>query len=236
MIRKTAIVTGAAGSLGSQLSSKLVGAGWSVVMLDKNGAGLEQAYDRIDENTTGEAALFPMDLAGADPEIIENLLTTVNAEFGGLDAVVHCAVAFKSLTPHEHIPPDEWLEILQVNLNAPWLLSTMALPMLRNSPAGKLVFVLEDLEKVGNALWGAYGVSKHALRALLGQLATECGKTKVNVRGVNPGPMFSPVRTSVYHSENPADMPAADLPAGKIADYLSGKVDWDTEFVDLSID
>lgn len=233
MEAKTALVTGAAGSLGSELSLQLSQAGWNVVLLDSNRQGLEQAYDRISEDGPGAAALYPMDLLGANPELVEELLAKVESEFGGLDAVVHCAAHFQSLTPAEHIQPEEWLVSMQVNLNAPWLLSAMALPLLRRSENGKLVFVLEDLEKVCGAFWGAYGVSKHALHTLVRQLAAECRKSSVDVAGVNPGPMRSSIRTRVYHSENPADMPSPQPVAARLLRYLEGEEKWKTDLVDL---
>lgn len=234
MKTKTAIVTGAAGSLGSELSAKAVKAGWTVVMLDSNQPGLEAAYDRIGESGAGVAILHPMDLAGASPELFDGLLENVEKEFGGLDAVIHCAARFESLSPSEHVQPQEWLMQIQVNLNAAWLLSAMAMPMLRNSPAGKLVFMLEDMDKVEGVLWGAYGVSKHALRALVNQLAQECRSGRVEVKGVNPGAMRSGIRARVYHSENPAEMPSPGPVAANILAYIDGEQTWNEVFVDLS--
>ncbi len=236
MKRKTAIITGAAGSLGAELSSELVRAGWSVVLLDKNLRGLEKAYDRIGEGGPGIAVLHQLDLVEATPDSLDELLESVNSEFGGIDAVVHGAAEFKSLTPVEHIQPQDWLRSIQVNLNAAWLLSAMALPYLRESGSGRLIYLLEDLEKVEGPFWGAYGVAKHALRALTRQLAAECADGPVEVRGVNPGPMGSAIRTRAYHSENPAEMPGAGEPAGRIAAYLCGKEKWDRVLVDFTAD
>jgi NAD(P)-dependent dehydrogenase (short-subunit alcohol dehydrogenase family) len=230
---KTAIVTGAAGSLGSELALMAVNAGWNVVMLDSNKAGLEQAYDRIAEGGPGVAALYPMDLAGSNPELFEALLDTVENEFAGLDAIVHCAARFEGLAPVEHVLPQEWLMQMQVNLNAAWLLSAMAMPLLRMSPAGKLVFLLEDMDKVEGPLWGAYGVSKHALRALVNQLAEECKAGTIEVKGVNPGPMRSKIRAAVYHSENPAKTPSPEPIASRITAYLDGNEAWGDVFIDL---
>jgi NAD(P)-dependent dehydrogenase (short-subunit alcohol dehydrogenase family) len=233
MKQSTAIVTGAAGALGSDLSLCLIERGWSVVMLDKDRRGLEQAYDRIGDQA-GTGLLHPMDLAGATPDDFADLLQTTEAECGGLDAVVHCAAHFESLAPSEHIQPQDWLMSMQVNLNAAWLLSAMALPLLRNSENGKLVFLLEDLDKVRGALWGAYGVSKHALATLVNQLSLECRSSGIDVRGVDPGPMRSPVRTRAYHAENPAHMPSLQFPALRIADFLENKSKWEGVLVDLA--
>ena len=73
-----------------------------------------------------------------------------------------------------------------MNLNAAWLLTALCLPALRMSGVGRLYFLLEDLRKVGGPLWGPYGVSKHALRALVGQLAAECQGSGIQVLGINP--------------------------------------------------
>jgi NAD(P)-dependent dehydrogenase (short-subunit alcohol dehydrogenase family) len=233
MSKRTAVVTGAAGALGSELTLQLVQRGWNVIMLDSDRRTLEKVHDRIAADASGEGVMYPMDLLGANPENVGELLDAVVAEFGGLDALVHCAARFENLTPVEHIPPQEWLLHMQVNLNSPWLLSAMALPLLRGSAAGKLVFLLEDLAKVEGALWGAYGVSKHAVRTLVNQLAQECRGSSVAVRGVDPGPMRSGIRTRAYHAENPAHMPSPLAPAIRIAEFLDGHSDWEEVFVSL---
>ena len=108
------------------------------------------------------------------------------------------------------------------------------MPLLRGSGNGKLLFLLEDLDKVKGALWGTYGVAKHALAALVNQLAEETRSDAIEVRGVNPGPMRSPIRTRVYHSENPADMASPGPVAARIASYLDGEEEWRESLVDLS--
>ncbi|MEE4292830.1 MAG: SDR family NAD(P)-dependent oxidoreductase [Xanthomonadales bacterium] len=230
---KTAIVTGAAGSLGGELSKILVEKGWNVIMVDSNRAGLMRVYDRIGEDGPGAPVLHPMDLAAADPAAFEELLENVQAQFRRLDALVHCAAHFESLTPSEHIPPEDWLLSVQANLNAPWLLSAMALAPLRASGEGKLIFVLEDLDTVKGSYWGAYGVCKHALNALVNQMAEEYGSSDVSVRGIVPGPMRSAIRSKVYHSENPAELPSARPVAERIARFLNGQENWAKTVIDF---
>lgn len=227
------IITGAAGSLGSALSAAAVAAGWNTVMTDNQVNALEQAYDRADEARSGAPSLYPMDLAGAGPEEVDALLDTIASEFGGLDAIVHCAARFECLTPLEHTQPDEWLAHMQVNLNAAWLLSARSLPLLRASDRGRLVFLLEDLDRMDGALWGPYGVSKHALRALVSQLSRECLASGIEVKGVNPGPMSSPLRARAYHSENPSLQPDPGTKAAEIMAYLLGQRQWPDVFVEL---
>jgi len=230
---KTIIVTGAAGGLGSALSMVSAREGLNTVMVDCDRNSLEEAYDRITDAGLPDPALYPLDLCTAGPEHFSELLDKVISEFGGLDAVVHCAARFAGLTPLDQVPPAEWLMQIQVNLNAAWLLSTQCLPLLRNSGAGRLYFLLEDLAKVKGAFWGAYGISKHALKALVSQFAAECQSSTVQVLGINPGPLRSPLRSLAYHAENPALQPDPELAAGQIMQFLKGDMEAGGDFVDL---
>ena len=234
MDSKTLMVTGAAGSLGSALSRAAAAHGFSLVLLDSNSRGLERLYDQIVQDGFTEPALQVTDLASAGPDELQEILAALKTEFGGLDALVHCAARFDALTPLEHVPPEEWLLSMQINLNAAWLLSVLCLPLLRESGSGRLYFMLEDLEQVGGALWGPYGVSKHALHALTGQLALECQTAGVQVLGINPGPMRSPLRSKVYLAENPAAAPAPTVAAEHIVELLLGVREPSGAYVDLA--
>ncbi|NNJ65484.1 MAG: SDR family NAD(P)-dependent oxidoreductase [Xanthomonadales bacterium] len=220
---KTVLVTGAAGSLGGALARHCAAAGFHTVMLDSDRRALETAFDAMVDDGLAEPTLMPLDLATAGPEQFDEMSEAIGAQFGGLDALVHCAARFDGLTPLEHVAPPDWLANIQVNLNAAWLLSVHCLPLLRAAPSGRLIFLLEDLDKVGGAYWGPYGVSKHALKALAGQFAAELRKSSVRVLAVNPGPMRSPLRSRAYHSEPPDAQPAPDEAARRIVDLLQGE-------------
>lgn len=231
---RTIIVTGAGGSLGSALSLQAAKSGYNTVMLDCDRKGLETAYDRIEEAGLPDPALYPLDLAGAGPDDYQEMLSAVASEFGGLNALVHCAARFEGLTPLEQFNPSEWLMQIQVNLNAAWLLSALALPLLRDSGAGRLYFMLDDLARVEGAFWGAYGVAKHSLRALASQLSAENESMGVQVLGINPGPMRSALRSRAYHSENPATQRNPERVARRIIGLLTGSDVADGIFVDLA--
>ena len=156
----------------------------------------------------------------------------MQSEFGSVDALVHCAARFDSLTPLEHVQPHDWLGHIQVNLNAAWLLSASSLSSLRETQ-GRLVFLLEDLDKVEGALWGPYGVAKHALKALVSQFALENKNSGVEVRGVAPGPMSSALRARAFHSENPEAQPQPMVAAREILAYVSGDRNWPEILVKL---
>jgi NAD(P)-dependent dehydrogenase (short-subunit alcohol dehydrogenase family) len=213
------LVTGAAGGLGSALSMVSALNGWQVVMLDKDKRGLERHYDAIVAAGGVEPCLQPMDLAAIGPEDCQQLFAALQNQFGGLDAVVHCAVSFNGLQPLDLVPPGEWLQQVQVNVNAPWLISINLLPLLRSRGKSSLIFML-DKQADSKPLWGCYGVCKSAVKGLAAQFRAELASTNVCVHAVDPGPMRTSLRSAVFHSENPSKVIFAEEKAKKLLSIL----------------
>jgi len=218
---KTILITGAAGGLGAALATQCAGAEAKLVLLDKNRRGLAVLSDTIADLGFNPPGLYPLDLAGAGIDDFKNLAETIGMEFGGLHALVHCALDFDSLQPLDQVEPQDWLQSMQVNVNAPWLLSCALLPLLRQSKNGRLFFLLDDLDTVTGAYWGAYGTAKAALTGLVKQFDATLSNTSIFVKGIVPGAMRSGFRAKVYHAENPADQPDPVIVATKIIRMLT---------------
>ena len=221
---KTVLITGAAGGLGSALAMRCAAQGAELILLDKNRRGLGELSDRMTDRGFSPPGLYPLNLAAAGVEEFNDLVDTINSEFSGLDALVHCAVYFDSLQPIEQVQPQDWLQSMQVNVNAPWLLSCTLLPLLKKSKSGHLLFLLDDLDAVTDAYWGAYGVGKAALTGIVRQFDAETNHTPVSVHGIIPGPMRTGFRARVYHAENPMEQPEPAVVARKITAILAGSV------------
>lgn len=213
--RKSALITGAAGGLGSALSRRAAIKGWQVIMMDKNKRGLERLHDEIVAAGGVAPILHPMDLAILSPAACEQMLCALHKQLDGLDALVHCAISFKGLQPLDLIEPTDWLEQIQVNVNAPWLLTTQCMPVLQKAASASLIFIL-DGQPDSKALWGAYGISKAATKAMANQFWAELQNSPVRVYAIDPGPMRTSLRASVYHSEHPADVANPQASAEKI--------------------
>ena len=221
LTNRTILITGAAGGLGSALSIECAKQGANLILLDVNRRKLTALSDSITDMGLPAPGLYPMDLSTVGVEDFENLVEVIESEFGGLDSLVHCALSFEGLQVLELVAPHEWLKCMQVNFNSPWLLSCACLPMLRKSPKGHLVFLLDDVENQAGAYWGAYGAAKAALVALVGQFDASLSNTDIAVHGIYPGPMRSDFRAKVYHSEDPMMQPDPAINAEKIAALLT---------------
>lgn len=231
---KTILITGAAGGLGSAIALQCAGSGAELVMLDKNRRGLVELSDKITEQGLAPPGIYPLNLAAAGVEEFGDLLETIGSEFGGLDAVVHCALDFDSLQPLDQVQPQDWLQSMQVNVNAPWLLTCALLPLLKQSEHGRLYFMLDDLDQVTDGYWGAYGTAKAALTGLVRQFDATLSNTSISVRGIIPGPMRTGFRAKVFHAENPLEQPEPAVAAHKIIAMLSGNFSDADLIVDLS--
>ena len=202
---KTLLVSGATGGLGTALSLSCARAGANVVLVSRNEKKLTKLYDVIVNETSTTPAMIPLQQDKAGPEDYAKIADFVQAEFGSLDALVHCSADLGTPTPQINIDHAEWVRVMNVNLTSARLLSMYCMPLLMSSTLASLVFLLDY--KV-SAYWGGYGVSKQALQTLMQMLADETDGTQDNdgcpvlaVNGYDPGPMRTQLRRRAFPGE-----------------------------------
>jgi NAD(P)-dependent dehydrogenase (short-subunit alcohol dehydrogenase family) len=198
---RVVLVTGANGGLGNAAAIACARAGATVVLLGRQVAKLNRAYDAV-AAVGAEPLLYPLDLEGASPEDYAELASRIDTELGHLDGLLHCAADFHGLTPLLQTDPAAFARAVHVNLTAPWWLSQACLPLLAKVDDAALVFALDDPLQVGQAYWGGYGIAQHGLAALVGMLHAELANTRVRVAGLQPGPMRTALRAKAYVEEN----------------------------------
>lgn len=191
------LVTGAHGGLGSAAARACAAAGATVVLLGRKLPRLNRLYDAV-AATGPEPLLYPMDLEGSTPDDHAQLAGRIGEELGRLDGVLHCAADFPGLTPLLHTDPAALARAIHVNLTARAWLSQACLPLLAAAPDSALVFVVDDLERVGRAYWGGYGLAQHAQHALVAMLQAETANSTVRVSGLQPGPLRTGLRARAY--------------------------------------
>lgn len=216
------LVTGAYGGLGEAAAKACAQAGATVVLLGRKVPKLSRAYDAV-KALGPTPALYPLDLAGADPADYEQLASTIESELGGLHGILHCAAEFTGLKPLEATPPEEFVRNLHVNLTAPWLLTQACLPLLRKAADSAVVFVADDLSRVNRAYWGTYGVAKAGLLGLVRVLHDETDRSTVRVSALQPGPMRTTLRSRAYVEEAASRVPSPDQYAGACVRLLSAE-------------
>lgn len=189
------LITGANGGFGSTMAKAFAHYGATIILLDKQISSLEKLYDEIEAAGGSQPAIYPLDLSGATANDFLELATNIEKEFGRLDGLLHCAAMLGTPTVFEQSDIETWYKVMQVNLNAPYMLTRMCIPLLKKSSHGRLVF---SVDSKNGAYWDAYGVSKSALTGLTQQLATEYKDSPLMINAVNPGQTKTHLHMSAY--------------------------------------
>jgi NAD(P)-dependent dehydrogenase (short-subunit alcohol dehydrogenase family) len=205
------LITGAGGGLGRTAALTLAKNGAHIILLDKIISKLESVYDAIVSANAPEPVIYPFDLAGANENEYQELADRIAEKYGALQGLLHSAVEFSSFTPISIHETKEWGHTLNVNLNAPFLLSRVLLPVLQKSDHAAIVFTSDSSARNAPAYSGAYGVSKVALEALAKILADELEASgTIRVNTLIPGPVDSPLRKRAYPAENKEKLPSME--------------------------
>ncbi len=179
-----AIVTGAASGIGREIAADLAGRGAHLVLADLDADGLEQTCDGLDR-----VVRVPGDLT--EPSVVDGLVHTAVASFGGVDSVVFNA-GVGSTGVLAELPEAEWRRSLDTNLTAQFLLTKRVLGVLEEQAiGGSLVYVASKNAFAPGAGFGPYSVAKAGLVQLMRIAALEGGAQGIRANAVNPDAIFT---------------------------------------------
>ncbi len=205
---RIALVTGASRGIGAAVARRFAAEGAELVLVARTVGGLEDLDDDIRKIGGKGSLLVPLDLR--DFDAIDRLGQALYERFGRLDILVGNAGQLGTLSPIGHIAPKEFEEVLDLNLTANWRLIRSLDPLLRQSEAGRAIFVTSGAARNPRAYWGTYAVSKAALEMLVGVYAQEIQQTRVRANLIDPGRTRTGMRAKAYPGEDPKSVPAPD--------------------------
>ncbi len=209
----TALVTGAGSGIGRAIAIALGRLGTTVVLAGRRLAPLEETAAAI-RSVGGLAHVRTCDLTiDRDVEALVRFVSETGS--GRLAILVHSAARF-AMAPLEETSPDELDLLLRSNLRAPFVLTRLALPLLR-AAQGDLVFVNSSAALAPGANTGAYAASKAALKALADSLRAEVNRDGVRVLSVFPGRTATPMQAEVFRLEGREYRPEVLLQPEEVA-------------------
>lgn len=211
------LVTGAGRGIGEAAAKAYAAHGATVLLLGKNEDNLNEVYDQIEAAGHPQPVVIPYNLETALPHQYDELAATIEAEFGRLDGLLHNAAILGPRTPLEQLSGDNFMRVMQVNVNAMFMLTSTLLPLLKLSEDASVIFTSSSVGRQGRAYWGAYATSKFATEGLMQVLADEVDGTQVRANSVNPGATRTGMRAQAYPGENPTNNP---LPEAIMPVYL----------------
>jgi len=207
LTNRVILVTGASRGIGRAAAKAFALHGATVILLARTIPDLESLYDEIEKNNAPTPAIYPLNLANATPQDYDTLKIDIEKQFGKLDGILHNASMLGSLTTIELTPFEQWYHVLQVNLNAPFILTSVLLPLLKKSEDASIIFTSADIGKKARAYWGSYAVSKFGCEALMEILSAELEtNTNIRVNSINPGKIKTKLRKEAYPFEDPKSL------------------------------
>ncbi|HXP95261.1 MAG TPA: SDR family NAD(P)-dependent oxidoreductase [Telmatospirillum sp.] len=216
---RIALVTGASRGLGAAIARRFAAEGAHVVLLARTQGALEDVDDQI-RRAGGQATLVPLDLK--DGDAIDQMGAALYQRFGRLDILVGNAAVLGGLSPVGHFALSDWAEVMAVNVTANWRLIRSFDALLRQSDAGRAIFVTSGVARSPHPYWGAYAASKAALETLAQTWAAEVAATsplKVNL--VSPGIVRTRMRAEAFPGEDPLSHPEPDAIADVFVDLAA---------------
>lgn len=211
------LITGAGRGIGRAAALSYAAHGATTVLLGRRVADLEAVYDEIEAAGGAQPAIYPLDLLGASPADYEAMAGALEAQLGRLDGLLLNAGLLGTLGPIEHADPEEFTQVLHVNVTASMLAARACIPVMRRSADASIVLTASGVGRRGRAYWGGYCVSKFAVEGLMQVLADELADTPIRVNTLNPGSVRTRMRAAAYPAEDPSNLAA---PQDIMAAYL----------------
>jgi NAD(P)-dependent dehydrogenase (short-subunit alcohol dehydrogenase family) len=205
---KNIVVTGAGDGIGAAFAKTTACYGANVILVGRTREKLEVVFDWIEQETQTKPVIVPCDLEHLDANNVEALADNIEQTYGVLHGLVHSASLLGAKTPIAHYPIAEWQRVMQVNANAPFILTQGLFDLLDRSEDAKVLFISSSVGRQGRAYWGAYSASKFALEGLSQIFADETETAgNILVYSVNPGATRTAMRKAAYPMEDPTSVP-----------------------------
>ncbi|MEY9199660.1 gluconate 5-dehydrogenase [Sinorhizobium fredii] len=193
---KTALVTGGGRGLGLEMAKALARAGAWTVINGRSRQNLEEVCERL----AGEGIAIGI-APGDITRDVGPILAQAIAKTGQLDILIH-AVGERDRRGTEAMEPEDFAQLLNTDLTAAYAVARAALPLLKRSTAGRLIFVTSIAAFAARAGDPAYTAAKGGLSALTRSLAVEHGPDNLTVNAIAPG-WFS-TETNAHLAADPA--------------------------------
>lgn len=227
---KTVLIFGGTGGIGAHFVEQFTNSGWNVIFTycgnKDEAARLEDKY---------KAKGWHIDATGEKE--IQSLIDQIKREYSRLDALIYATGIFEDALI-DKMELESWNKVLSINLSGAFLATKHALPLLRESGDGRILYIGSVMGEAGCYGSSSYSVTKAGLIALAKSVALENAKKNVTANVLSFGyidtGMTTQVPDNVLESAmkkipmkrlgNPSDMAkiAVDL-CSEHMNYLSGQ-------------
>ena len=214
---KIALVTGASYGIGFAIAKGFAEAGATIVFNDIKQELVDKgiaAYKKEGINAHG----YVCDVT--DETAVNALVSKIEDEIGIIDILVNNAGIIKRI-PMTEMSAEEFRQVIDVDLNAPFIVSKAVIPAMIKKGHGKIINICSMMSELGRETVSAYAAAKGGLKMLTRNICSEYGEYNIQCNGIGPGyiatPQTAPLREVQPNGErHPFDkFICAKTPAGR---------------------
>ncbi|MBE7049603.1 MAG: gluconate 5-dehydrogenase [Ruminococcaceae bacterium] len=185
---KVALVTGASYGIGFAIASGLAAAGAKIVFNDIKQELVDKGLAAYAEAGI-EAKGYVCDVTNEDA--VAQLVATIEKEVGVIDILVNNAGIIKRI-PMCEMTAAEFRQVIDVDLNAPFIMSKAVIPSMIKKGHGKIINICSMMSELGRETVSAYAAAKGGLKMLTRNICSEYGAYNIQCNGIGPGYIATP--------------------------------------------
>ena len=211
---RVALVSGAAGGIGREISLALSRLGVKMALVDLDGEKLTSLESEIRRNS-GEALVVRTDIT--DKDSVQSMADAVIARFGRVDILVNCA-GLSYLEDATDFDEDRWDRLMEVNVKGTFLVCQAVGRYMLRQKYGRIVNFSSVRGLQGRARDLAYAPSKGAVNQLTKSLAIEWAQSGINVNAIAPTWTLTDMNRSLLEEEKTSQWVLSRIPKGRLGE------------------
>ena len=191
---KSIVVTGASSGMGKAIVELFVKEGANVIAVARRKERLEALAESL-KDEAGQVQVFAGDVSRRQD--CEGMIDAAVAAWGRLDILVNNAGIIKRI-PMTEMTAEEFRQVVDVDLNAPFIVSKAVIPSMIRKGHGKIINICSMMSELGRETVSAYAAAKGGLKMLTRNICSEYGRYNIQCNGLGPGyietPQTAPLR------------------------------------------
>lgn len=196
---KVALITGASYGIGFAMARGFAAAGATIVFNDIKQEMVDKGLASYKEAGI-EAHGYVCDVTNEDA--VNSLVATIEKEVGVIDILVNNAGIIKRI-PMCDMTAAEFRQVIDVDLNAPFIVSKAVIPSMIKKGHGKIINICSMMSELGRETVSAYAAAKGGLKMLTRNIAAEYGEFNIQCNGIGPGYIETPQTAPLRVPGNP---------------------------------
>lgn len=174
-LRKTAVITGASGGIGTALVKGYLDSGYQVIALDKVSPK---------EHLEG---VFYHEVDLSEESELQRISELLESEYAPLDVLINNAAIAEFMKPLEEISYKDWQTVMDVNLKAAFFLTKQFVKLNESRPYGRVINMSSTRYHQNEPNWDLYSASKGGMVAMTNSLCVSLHQTRITVNAISPG-------------------------------------------------